>query len=153
MNGTQLRAAVGSHYDIIAWDPRGSAGNTTPGAISCFSSAEEYNDFFNGTLEATGIEIHGSLTDGDQVEQFYSHIDEMDAKYRGLAERCAKADADGKTLRYVGTVATARDIAALADYLDPGVQEVNYWGISYGTTIGFVFINCRFPILTPQLWR
>ncbi|KAI4527714.1 hypothetical protein K525DRAFT_246495 [Schizophyllum commune Loenen D] len=33
------------------------------------------------------------------------------------------------------------DIAALADYFDPSVQEVNYWGISYGTTIGFVFIN------------
>ncbi|KAL1674267.1 TAP-like protein-domain-containing protein [Schizophyllum commune] len=127
MNGTQLRAAVGNHYDIVAWDPRGSAGNTTPGAISCFSSADEYNDFFNGTLEASGIEIHGNITDDDQVEQFYAHVDEMNAKYRELAERCAKADADGKTLRYVGTVATARDIAALADYLDPGVQEVNYW--------------------------
>uniref|UniRef100_D8Q7J3 Peptidase S33 tripeptidyl aminopeptidase-like C-terminal domain-containing protein n=1 Tax=Schizophyllum commune (strain H4-8 / FGSC 9210) TaxID=578458 RepID=D8Q7J3_SCHCM len=127
MNGTQLRAAVGNHYDIVAWDPRGSQGNTVPGAISCFSSADEYNEFFNGTLEATGIEIHGNLTDDDQVEQFYSHIDEMDAKYRELAERCVKADADGKILRYVGTVATARDIATLADYLDPGVQEVNYW--------------------------
>ncbi|KAL1705560.1 TAP-like protein-domain-containing protein [Schizophyllum commune] len=146
MNGTQLRAAVGNHYDIVAWDPRGSAGNTIPGAISCFSSADEYNDFFNGTLEATGIEIHGSLTDGDQVEQFYSHIDEMDAKYRGLAERCAKADADGKTLRYVGTVATARDIAALADYLDPGVQEVNYW--VFPERVGHVVLDgCMNPEL------
>ncbi|KAL1721578.1 TAP-like protein-domain-containing protein [Schizophyllum commune] len=146
MNGTQLRAAVGNHYDIIAWDPRGSAGNTIPGAISCFSSAEEYNDFLNGTLEATGIEIHGNLTDGDQVEQFYAHIDEMDVKYRGLAERCAKADADRKTLRYVGTVATARDIAALADYLDPGVQEINYW--VFPERVGHVVLDgCMNPEL------
>ncbi|KAI5826064.1 hypothetical protein K523DRAFT_375242 [Schizophyllum commune Tattone D] len=127
MNGTQLRAAVGNHYDIVAWDPRGSAGNTTPGAISCFSSADD-------------------LTDDDQVEQFYAHVDEMDAKYRGLAERCAKADADGKTLRYVGTVATARDIAALADYFDPGVQEVNYW--VFPERVGHVVLDgCMNPEL------
>lgn len=36
------------------------------------------------------------------------------------------------TLPYLGTAAAARDMVALADYLDPDIQEINYWGFSYG---------------------
>ena len=37
-------------------------------------------------------------------------------------------------------------MAALADYLDPGVQEINYWGVSYGTLLGFTFVNSEYAL-------
>ncbi|TRM62771.1 hypothetical protein BD626DRAFT_569898 [Schizophyllum amplum] len=67
----------------------------------------------------------------------------MEKKYRGLGKRCAQKDS-GKTLAYLGSAAAARDMVALAEYFDPGVQEINYWGISYGSMIGFIFVN-MFP--------
>ncbi|TRM59951.1 TAP-like protein-domain-containing protein [Schizophyllum amplum] len=133
---------IGGHYDIVSWDPRG-AGHTTPGPPSCFDSAEDWEEYFNGTLETTGLEIKGDLTDGSQLQQFYSHVPEMEKKYRGLGKRCAQKDS-GKTLAYLGSAAAARDMVALAEYFDPGVQEINYWGISYGSMIGFIFVN-MFP--------
>ena len=119
---------------------RGGLGHSTPGAPACFDGAEDSKQFFAGTLEEDGLDIKGNLTDDGQVDEFYSHVDEMDAKFRGLAERCLQAES-GKILPYVGTAATVRDMVALADYLEPGVQEINFWGISGGTVVGATFVN------------
>ncbi|KAL1725876.1 Alpha/Beta hydrolase protein [Schizophyllum commune] len=141
--GPYISAATGGHYDVVSWDPRGSRGQTTPGAPACFDSPADKIAFFKGTLEATGIDIKGNLTDYGQVDELYSHVDEMEAKYVELGQRCAQGE-QGKTLQYLGTAATARDMVSLADALDPGVDEVNYWGFSYGTMLGFTFVN-MFP--------
>uniref|UniRef100_D8QKA5 Peptidase S33 tripeptidyl aminopeptidase-like C-terminal domain-containing protein n=1 Tax=Schizophyllum commune (strain H4-8 / FGSC 9210) TaxID=578458 RepID=D8QKA5_SCHCM len=140
MVGGGYDAMVGGGYDVVSWDPRG-VGHTEPGAPSCFDADEEWSSLFKGTMETEGLDIKGNLADGDQVAEFYSHVDEMEAKYRALGEKCAESSA---TLPYLGTAAAARDMAALADYLDPGVQEINYWGFSYGSMLGFVFVN-MFP--------
>ncbi|KAI4525405.1 hypothetical protein K525DRAFT_191698 [Schizophyllum commune Loenen D] len=146
--GANVSDETSGHYDVVSWDVRGGLGYSTPGAPACFDSAEASAQFFAGTLEADGLDIKGNLTDNDQVDgvtvsqvdEFYSHVDEMDAKFRGLAERCLQAES-GKILPYVGTAATVRDMVALADYLEPGVQEINFWGISGGTVVGATFAN------------
>ena len=131
---------TGGNYDIVSWDPRGSEGHTEPGPPACFDTAADYYEYFNGTLQQTGIEIRGYLRDDNQIADFYSHVDEMEAKYIGEGQRCADNEI-GETLQYLGTAATARDIVALADYFDPGVQKINYWGISNGTMLGLTFVN------------
>ncbi|KAI5889408.1 uncharacterized protein SCHCODRAFT_02634437 [Schizophyllum commune H4-8] len=141
--GPYISAATGGHYDVVSWDPRGSQGQTLPGAPACFDSPADKIEFFKGTLEATGIDIKGNLTDHGQVDELYSHVDEMEAKYVELGTRCALGE-QGKTLPYLGTAATVRDMVSLADVLDPGVNEINYWGFSYGTMLGFTFVN-MFP--------
>ncbi|KAL1692195.1 Alpha/Beta hydrolase protein [Schizophyllum commune] len=139
--GPDLSTMVGGGYDVVSWDPRG-VGHTEPGAPECFSD-DEWTALFSGTLETQGLDIKGNLTDGVQVEQFYSHVDEMEAKYRTLGQKCAASESSA-TLPYLGTAAAARDMVALADYLDPDIQEINYWGFSYGSMLGFVFVN-MFP--------
>ena len=67
----------------------------------------------------------------------------MEVKYRGLGERCLAADREG-ILSYLGTAAAVRDLVSLADYFEPGVQEINFWGFSYGTTLGFTFVNSKY---------
>ncbi|KAL1660786.1 TAP-like protein-domain-containing protein [Schizophyllum commune] len=141
--GANVSDETSGHYDVVSWDVRGGLGHSTPGTPACFDSAEDSKQFFAGTLEEDGLDIRGKLTDDGQVDEFYSHVDEMDAKFRGLAERCLQAES-GKILPYVGTAATARDMVALADYLEPGVQEINFWGISGGTVVGATFVN-MFP--------
>ncbi|KAL1701835.1 hypothetical protein EV121DRAFT_282376 [Schizophyllum commune] len=149
--GTNVSDETSGHYDVVSWDVRGGLGFSTPGAPACFDSAEDSRQFFAGTLEEDGLDIKGNLTDDDQVDgvavsqvdEFYSHVDEMDTKFRGLAERCLQAES-AKILPYVGTAATVRDMVALADYLEPGVQEINFWGISGGTVVGATFVN-MFP--------
>lgn len=140
--GPNISVMTGGHYDVVSWDPRG-VGHTTPGPPSCFDSGDDYSDYFDGTLEFTGLEIRGNLTDGNQIQEFYSHVGEMEKKYKGLGKRCAKADS-GKYLPYLGSAAGARDMVSLAEYFDPGVQEINYWGVSYGSMLGFIFVN-MFP--------
>ncbi|KAL1757025.1 Alpha/Beta hydrolase protein [Schizophyllum commune] len=141
--GANLSAITGGNYDIVSWDPRGSDGFTEPGPPACFDSAADYYAYYNGTLQVSGIEIRGNLSDDGQVAELYTHVDEMQAKLIGEGQRCA-ANKNGDKLQYIGTAATARDIVSLADCLDPGVQEINYWGISYGTMLGITFVN-MFP--------
>ncbi|KAI5885023.1 alpha/beta-hydrolase [Schizophyllum commune H4-8] len=141
MVGGGYDAMDGGGYDMVSWDPRG-VGHTEPGAPGCLTD-EEWNELFEGTMETEGLDIRGNLSDGDQLTEFYSHVDEMEAKYRALGQKCAEADS-AANLPYLGTAAAARDMAALADYLDPGAQEINYWGFSYGSMLGFVFVN-MFP--------
>ncbi|KAL1742724.1 Alpha/Beta hydrolase protein [Schizophyllum fasciatum] len=142
-DAANISITTGGHYDIVSWDPRGSDGSTIPGPPTCFDSPQDFIEYFSGTLEATGLEIRGHLSDDDQIAEFYSHVDEMEAKYRGLGQRCAEGN-NSKVLQYIGTAATARDMVALADYFDPDVQEINYWGFSYGTMLGFTFVH-MFP--------
>ncbi|KAL1694698.1 Alpha/Beta hydrolase protein [Schizophyllum commune] len=123
--GQTVIPAIGPHYDIVSWDPRGSHGHSTPNPPACFNSTEERIQYFAGTLEGTGLDIKGNLTDDGQVEHFYSH-----------RKRPA--------ITYLGTAAAVRDLVSLADYLDPGVREINFWGFSYGTMLGFTFVN-MFP--------
>ena len=94
------------------------------------------------------------LVDADDVEEFYSHMNETDALYKGFGKQCVERRGD--VLKYLGTAAAVRDMAALADYMEPERKEINYYGISYGTVIGATFVNsaskvCSLRSVRPDL--
>ncbi|KAJ8481327.1 hypothetical protein ONZ51_g6079 [Trametes cubensis] len=140
--GPMVLALTGGHYDVVSWDPRGVGPLTIPGDIQCFSSIEEYNTFWNGTIELTGIEMTGNFTDPEDIKALLSQAPIMQKKYEELGKRCLQQPS-GQYLQYVGTAATVRDMVAMADALDGPNAPINYAGISYGTILGSWFINRR----------
>ncbi|KAI0673269.1 alpha/beta-hydrolase [Trametes maxima] len=139
----QLLALTGGYYDIVSWDPRGVGPLTVPGDTFCFDTVAEYDAFWNGTIELTGINMVGNFTHQADVDALLSQAPRMQAKYEELGRRCLQHPS-GKFLRYVGTAATARDVAALADVFDGPESPINYIGISYGTILGSWLVN-MFP--------
>ncbi|KAJ3014526.1 hypothetical protein NUW54_g1290 [Trametes sanguinea] len=140
---SELVAFTGGRYDVVSWDPRGVGSLTSPGDIHCFDSVEEYNTFWNGTIELTGILMAGNFTDPADIQALLSQAPIMQKKYEELGQRCLEHPS-GKYLQYVGTAATIRDMVAMADALDgPGVP-INLIGASYGTLLGLWFVN-MFP--------
>ncbi|KAL1943423.1 hypothetical protein VTO73DRAFT_4498 [Trametes versicolor] len=135
-----LVALTGGQYDIVSWDPRGIGNLTFPGDIFCFSSLDEYNAFWNDTIELDGIEYTGNFTDPADIDALLSQAALMQHKYEELGKRC-QSHPTGQYLKYVGTAATVRDMVALADVLDGPGSPVNYIGLSYGTVLGAWFVN------------
>jgi pimeloyl-ACP methyl ester carboxylesterase len=64
----------------------------------------------------------------------------MNQKFQNLGTACLNSPS-GQYLKYVGTAATARDLAALADALDGQNSQVNFYGMDYGATLGSYFVN------------
>ncbi|KAJ8494816.1 hypothetical protein ONZ51_g2084 [Trametes cubensis] len=141
--GSTASGLAGGHCDIVSWDPRGVGPLTIPGDIQCFNSDEEYNTFWNGTIELTGIEMTGNFTNPEDIEALLSQAPIMQKKYEELGERCLRQPS-GRYLKYVGTAATVRDMVAMADVLDGPTAPLNFAGLSYGTVLGAWFIN-MFP--------
>lgn len=112
----------------------------SPGDIFCFSSLDEYNAFWNDTIELNGIEYTGNFTDPADIDALLSQAALMQHKYVELGKRC-RSHPTGQYLKYVGTAATVRDMVALADVLDGPGSPVNYIGLSYGTVLGAWFVN------------
>ncbi|KAI0807372.1 TAP-like protein-domain-containing protein [Fomes fomentarius] len=133
-NKNTLLLVTGGFYDIVSWDPRG-VGLTVPGEIFCFNSVEEYNAFFNGTIEQTGILETGNFTDPAEIQALLSQAPIMEKKYEQVGKQCLHSS-NGKFLRYLGTAAAVRDMVSLADALDGPDAPINYAGVSYGTLIG-----------------
>ncbi|KAI0746904.1 TAP-like protein-domain-containing protein [Daedaleopsis nitida] len=138
-----LLSVTGGVYDIVSWDPRGVGTLTIPGEVYCFDSVEEYNAFYDGTIELTGIEETGNFTDPADIKTLLSQAPIMQKKYLQLQQKCLSAPS-GKFLRYMGTAAAVRDMVSMANILDGPDAPVNYIGISYGSLIGSWFVN-MFP--------
>ena len=105
----------------------------------CFDSVDEYDAFFNGTIETHGIEMTGNFTNPADLDALRSQAPVMQEKYTALSQRCL--DIHGDNLKYMGTTATARDLAALSDAIDGPGNPVNYIGLSYGTVLGEHFMG------------
>ncbi|KAI9058642.1 alpha/beta-hydrolase [Trametes sanguinea] len=140
---SELVAFTGGRYDVVSWDPRGVGSLTSPGDIHCFDSVEEYDSFWNGTIELSGILMAGNFTDPADIQTLLSQAPLMQQKYEELGQRCL-SHPSGKYLRYVGTAATIRDMVAMADALDGPEAPINLIGASYGTLLGLWFVN-MFP--------
>ena len=74
------------------------------------------------------------------VNELYSKADLTDQKLKEFTTRCQNSPS-GPYLKYLGTSSTVRDLVSLGDAIVGQGQPIDYWGISYGTVIGFNFIN------------
>ena len=68
------------------------------------------------------------LQDDGDIVQWY----EVQKK---VVEHCL-GSADTSMLPYMGTAASARDLAAMADEFDGPGSPINFWGTGHGSLIG-----------------
>lgn len=138
----------GKYFDILAFDPRG-VNNTTP-SVRCFPDA-----FNMQTWLMRGLD-YGLLWDSESVTAFeWARADAFGAS-------CSADHGDGEVLPYINTAQVVEDMVEIIEqegkrtaaeakvlseaeeilertaYL-PGQEQLQYWGFSYGTTIGSTF--------------
>ena len=99
------------HFDIIAWDPRGT-GESTP-SVDCVDTFDEY--FALDSPPETSEEKQ-ALIDASQA----------------FNDQCVENS--GTILPYISTQASAQDINSLR--LALGEEKVSYFGFSYGSELG-----------------
>lgn len=117
-----LPRQVTRRFDIVLWDPRG-VGLSTPVLSGCTALPPALPD-----VPATGP------VDWRAVAEPYL------AAHAAGNRQCL--DANRETAPYLGTEFVVRDLEALRRALD--VHRWTYWGISYGTRIGFTYAQ-RYP--------
>jgi pimeloyl-ACP methyl ester carboxylesterase len=99
------------HFDIIAWDPRGT-GKSTP-AINCVDNYDEY---------------FGIDSPPDSPEEKQALIDASQA----FNDECMANS--GEILPYISTQASATDMNSIRQAL--GEDKISYFGFSYGSELG-----------------
>ena len=110
---------------------------------------DEYLEFWNGTVVNPRIDIKYGFTDPSDLEYFNSQVSVMESRWKAFGEVCLKHET-GQYLPYVGTTATVRDLVAIAEFFDGKGCDINYYGLSYGTTIGNYLINSKLFIPDPK---
>ncbi|KAJ7766610.1 Alpha/Beta hydrolase protein [Mycena metata] len=123
--GPSLSAIFHGKFDIISWDPRG-VNMSTP-RISCHPT-ELHRQLFslshnNGDLDFYNVPVNNTLFTAA-------------ARAELLTQLCRDAVSD-KVLRSVTTVNVARDLEQMRRAVGEG--DLNYWGFSYGTTLGATY--------------
>ena len=99
------------HFDIIAWDPRGT-GESTP-AVDCVDTYDEY----------FGLDSPPETPDEKQAL--------IDAS-QAFNDKCEENS--GTILPYISTKASAQDINSLR--LALGEEKITFFGFSYGSELG-----------------
>ena len=99
------------HFDIIAWDPRGT-GKSTP-SVDC---VDDYDQYF-------GID-----SPPDTPEEKQALIDASQA----FNDECMANS--GEILPYISTQASATDMNSIRQAL--GEDKISYFGFSYGSELG-----------------
>jgi pimeloyl-ACP methyl ester carboxylesterase len=108
-------ASVRKAYDFIGFDPRG-VGESSP--IHC--------------VDATKFFAQPSMDANPSSE---ADKELFKGRAKSYAEGCAEKS--GEQLQYLTTPNTARDVDEIRKAL--GEQEINYYGVSYGTYLGLVY--------------
>jgi pimeloyl-ACP methyl ester carboxylesterase len=108
---------AGDGYDWIGWDPRG-VGNSIP-SLSCEAS------FFHGDRPAY------RPTTSKIMRQWVS-------RSKRYAAKCTQANG-AALFNHVKTVDSVRDMESIRIAL--GQQKINYYGFSYGTYLGSVYMS------------
>ena len=81
--------------------------------------------------------------DNQDLQELYSQVDPTEQKFKDFTGYC-KNGPGGPYLKYLGTSSTIRDLVSLGDAILGKGEPINYWGVSYGTVIGFNFVNSKF---------
>ncbi|KAH8666941.1 proteinase [Xylariales sp. PMI_506] len=113
--GPLLLSLSGGHYDLIAFDPRGT-GNNLP--FSCINTHDE------------GVALSTELTFSNASDVALGRLWARGAINANLCYERAN-----KTGALIGTAFVARDLMTVVDALDED-GLLRYWGFSYGTTLG-----------------
>jgi pimeloyl-ACP methyl ester carboxylesterase len=103
--------AILRHFDIVAWDPRGTGESEPP--IDCI---DDYDPYFTAV----------DSTPEDDAER-----QELIDVNRRFAEACIERN---EFLDFVGTNNSARDMDAIRRAL--GEETISYFGFSYGSELG-----------------
>jgi len=111
--GQSFPAAVRERFDIVTWDPRGTAGETV---LECERPAPETDDILYS-------DVDGLADDAD-----------LELLRRPRLSGCT---AIFGLLDNIGSVTTTRDMDAIRSAL--GDDELNYLGYSYGTQLGWMY--------------
>ncbi|KAF9793484.1 hypothetical protein BJ322DRAFT_132608 [Thelephora terrestris] len=146
-------------YDIVSWDLRG-VGNTFPGDVYIFNNTAEDAAYWNNTVFAYINETISGRFDERDLKELYSQVETTQSKYKDFGERCVNSSS-GPYLKYIGTSSTVRDLVSLGDAIVGKGEPIDFWGVSYGTVVGFNFLN-MFPkraghvildgVIDPDLW-
>lgn len=107
-----LPAPIRRRFDLVSWDPRGVGRS---GQLEC--------DYPTFRLPATGPVDWRSVLAGVRAQQ------------ADMNRACA--DRHAAVLDHLGTAAAVRDLDALRRAV--GDRRITYWGISYGTRIGYTY--------------
>ncbi|MDR0950562.1 MAG: alpha/beta hydrolase [Candidatus Ancillula sp.] len=111
-----LSGAVTATYDSVGWDPRGIGAST---AVKCFN---DDNQQYKYVYEPSVLSL--------------DKIDYSLKTTKAFMESCEKLS--GSLVKFINTQSTAYDLNLLRYVLSDG-QKLNYFGFSYGTSIGSVF--------------
>ena len=85
--------------------------------------------------------ISGKFNDQD-LNELYSQVDVTEKKFKDFTRNCQDGPT-GPYLKYIGTSSTVRDLVSLGDAILGVGEPIDYWGVSYGTVIGFNFVNSK----------
>ena len=89
----------------------------------------------------TNETISGKFNDRD-LNELYSQVDSTEQKLKDFTGRCQNGPV-GPYLKYIGTSSTVRDLVSLGDAIVGSGEPIDYWGVSYGTVVGFNFVNSK----------
>jgi hypothetical protein len=111
--------------------------------VYCFNTPEENAVFWENTVTAYINETISGKFDQQDYDELYSQVDVTEQKFKAFTAGCQNGPS-GKYLKYLGTSSTIRDLVSLGDSIVGQGQPIDYWGVSYGTVIGFNFVNSEF---------
>jgi len=113
-----LPEAVRQSFDFITWDPRG-IGVSTP------------------AIKGPGCEIPKPTRPATGTVDWSKVLKERMPQVRRMNARCFERNA--AIIENAGTLDNAYDIEAIRQAL--GEQQINYWGLSYGTLLGSTYLQ------------
>ncbi|KAJ3258014.1 hypothetical protein HK103_004148 [Boothiomyces macroporosus] len=134
-NYKYFRTVFGDNVDLIGFDPRG-VGKSNP--VQCGMTFESYD------IQKRKYTFDGVYTPPanatKQQQSLYNAISE------GFSRDCVKYS--GEIIDYLSTANVARDLDLIREFL--GVNELNYYGASYGSFLGLTYAN-MFPNKTGKM--
>ncbi|CAI6333030.1 unnamed protein product [Periconia digitata] len=122
---------LGTSYNLVGMDPRG-VNNSGP-SVDCFPGQPFVREYYYSLLNT-----NYDPANEQEVRNFWTAAG-------GYGDWCAQTL--NQTARYVNTPATARDMLTYAEALAESRGEpkdeakLNYYGVSYGSTLGTTFAS------------
>jgi pimeloyl-ACP methyl ester carboxylesterase len=103
--------------------------------------------YWNNTVFHYINETISGMFDQRDIDELYSRSDSSDQKFKDFTRRCVDSPS-GPYLKYFGASSTVRDLVSLGDAIVGKGEPIDYWGFSYGTYLGFNFLNSELSIFS-----